>query len=182
MFCDYTLVLLLLEVEGAKMIEVQDYIDVKRRAQDLNCNIPNLIAILPRNFENAKTKEELVHEDSTATIRVLWKKEGIVETPIEEEGESIPFIVEKAFEWIGPLLLFTSTLITQNPQLTDISLGVVSNYLTDWFKGVRTSEKITKLDVVVEKRNGSYKKIHYEGSPEGLKELPQIIRSIHDEQ
>jgi hypothetical protein len=164
------------------MVEVKDYIDVKKRAEDLKCNVPDSMAILPRNFENAKTKEELIHEDATATIRVLWNNEGIVETPIEKEGESIPFVVENAFEWIGPLILFTSTLVTQNPQLIDVSLGVISNYLTDWFKGVRRSERTAKLDVVVEKRNGSYKKIHYEGSPEGLKELPKIIRSVHDEQ
>jgi len=164
------------------LIKVEEYFDVKKKAQDLDCNIPDSIAILPRNFENAKSKEDLVHEDTAATIRVLWKQNKIVETPLEKEGEAIPFVVEEAFGWIGPLIFFTSAVIAQNPYLIDISIGVISNYLTDWFKGLMDGEKEVSLDVVVETKSGSYTKIRYEGSPEGLKELPKIIRSMHDEQ
>lgn len=164
------------------MIKVEDYPDVKKKAKDLDCNIPDSIAILPRNFESAKSKEELFHEDTTATIRVIWRQNDIVETPLEKEGEDIPFLVEEAFGWIGPLIFFASTFIVQNPYLIDVSLGVISNYLTDWFKGITDIEKKVKLDIVVETKSGSYKKIQFEGPPEGLKELPEIIRSTHDEQ
>ena len=163
------------------MIQVEDYIDVKEKIGKLGLNRPVLLAILPRNFATAESREELVHEDTTPTIRVLWRQNGISETPIEKEREPFPIVLEESFEWVGPLILFTSTFITQNPQLVDLSFGVMANYLTDWFKGVRESEKTAKLDIIVEKENGTYKKIHYEGAPEGLKEMPKIIRSIRDE-
>jgi len=164
------------------MCEIKSYVDVKKRIEDLGCNLPKSIAILPRNFESARTKNELIHEDTTKTVRSLWRQSGINETPIEQEGEIFPFIVEESFQWVGPLILFTSTLITQNPQLVDVSIGVISNYLTDWFKGIRNDQKKAVLDAVVEKKDGTYTRVHYEGPPEGMKELPRIIRSTHDEE
>lgn len=164
------------------MIKVKEYLDVKKRAEELGCNIPNSLAILPRDFANAKSKGDLLHEDTTSTVRVLWKQEGVIETPIEKAGESIPAILEESFYWVGPTIFFASTLIIQNPHLIDIALGVISNYLTDWFKGLTEGRKKATLDVVVETKSGSYKEIHYEGAIEGLEELPKVIRSLHDEQ
>lgn len=73
------------------MIKIEQYFDVKKKAQALGCNIPDSIAILPRNFEDAKSKEDLVHEDTTPTIRILWRQNNIIETPVEKEGKKIPF-------------------------------------------------------------------------------------------
>lgn len=163
------------------MILVEDYINVKKRIESLGYNQPAAMAILPRNFEKASSRSELVYEGTSETIRKLWKQKGILDTRLEKEGEKTFFVIEESFEWIGPLILFTSTMITQNPQMVDLSIGVISNYLADWFKGITESEKKAKIDVIVEKKDGSYKKIHYEGPIEGLKELPGIARSIHDE-
>lgn len=164
------------------MIKVEEYLDVRKRAKELDFNIPESVAILPRNFESAKSKEELVHEETTPTIRILWKQSNVIETPLEKEGEKIPFVTEKYLEWIGPLIFFASTAIIQNPTMIDIAIGVISNYLTDFFKGMIKDEKKVKLKVVVETKYGSYKKVEFEGPSEGLKELPRIVRSLHDEQ
>jgi hypothetical protein len=164
------------------MIQVEDFTDIKKKAQELDCNVPKTLAILPKNFTSAKSKSELVNEDTASTIRVLWKQAGVVETPIEKEGEEIPELVLNWFEWVGPTILFTSTLISQNPQLIEISLGVIANYLTDWFKGFPKRQRLAKLDIVAETKSGTYKKLHYEGDAKGLKDLPKIIRSLHDEE
>jgi hypothetical protein len=163
------------------MLQVEEFPDIKKKAQELGCNVPKTIAILPRNFISAKSKVDLVNENTTTTVRVLWKQAGIIETPIEKEGEKIPELALNWFEWVGPTILFTSALITQNPQLVDIALGVISNYLTDWFKGLPKEQKKARLNIVEETRSGSYKRLQYEGDVEGLKELPKIVRSLHDE-
>ena len=164
------------------MAKVVDYFDVKKRALELDCAIPNSLAILPRNFENAKSKVDLVHENTTPTIRILWRQNNIVETPLEKKGENISYVFEESFGWVSPLIFFTSVFIIQNPYLIDVAIGVISNYLTDWFKGISDKEKKVSLNIVEETRSGSYKKIDYSGPLEGLQELPAIIRSIHDEQ
>jgi hypothetical protein len=163
------------------MLQTEDFPDVKKKAEELGCNLPKTLAILPRNFASAKSKNDLVNEETASTVKVLWEQAGIIETPIEKEGEKIPEVVLNWFDWVGPTIFFTSALITQNPQLIDISLGVISNYLTDWFKGVPKEQRKVKLDIVEETRSGSSKKLLYEGDVDGLKDLPKIIRSLHDE-
>jgi hypothetical protein len=73
----------------------------------------------------------------------------------------------------------SASLLSQNPHVISVALGVVSNYLTDWFKGIPGSKKV-RLDVVVEQTEGqTYKRIHYEGDPEGLNELARIVREVN---
>ena len=163
-------------------IEVSEYVDVKKRALELGCNAPTELALLPRNFEVAKSKDELVHESSVPTIRVLWRQAGISETRIEKEGDRYLYVQEKAFrEWIGPIIFVGVSLLSQNPHAISVALGVISNYLTDWFKGIPYNKRIVKQDLVVETietKGMTYKRIHYEGGIEGLRQLPEIIREV----
>ncbi len=164
------------------MIRVGEFLDVKRRLEELGIDSNKTLAILPGNFASARSKSDLVNEGTASTVRVLFRNAGVPETPLEEHGERTPEKVEEAFEWVGPIIFFASTIITQNPQLIDISVGVIANYLTDFFKGIGEGGKNAKLDIVVETKSGSYKRISYEGSVDGLKEIPKIVRSTYDEE
>jgi hypothetical protein len=53
---------------------VQNYINVKEKVKQLGCNKPEGLALLPRNFEKANFKEDLVHEGTVDTVRKLWKQ------------------------------------------------------------------------------------------------------------
>jgi hypothetical protein len=166
----------------AMAIEVSEYVDVKKRALELGCNIPTELALLPRNFEVVKSRDELIHEGSVPTIRVLWRQAGISETKIEKEGDRYSCVQEKAFrEWIGPIIFVGISLLSQNPHAISVALGVISNYLTDWFKGIPDNRKIVRQDLVVETIEAKgmiYKRIRYEGDIEGLQQLPEIIREV----
>jgi len=163
------------------MLKVSDYIDVRKRAQDLGCNIPTSIAILPRNFEISSSKGELIHESTTPTVRVLWQQNGITETSLEQPEEKFPFAVEHAFEWIGPTVFISAMVLSQNPHLVTIALNIISNYLTEWFRGIPRDSRKTKLCIITETESGLYKKIEYEGPPDGLKDLPEVIRETYNE-
>ena len=163
------------------MLKVSHSIDVRKRAQELGCNIPTSIALLPRNFEISSSKEELIHESTTPTVRVLWRQNGITETPLEQPEEKFPFVSEHAFEWIGPTIFISAMLLSQNPHLMTIALNVISNYLTEWFRGIPRDSRKVKLRIITETKSGLYKKIEYEGPPDGLKDLPEVIREVHNE-
>lgn len=164
-------------------IKVSDYIEVKKKAQSLGCNIPDSITILPRNFEYAKSKDEFIHESTTATVRVLWRKNAIIESQLEKPGEKFPSMAEQAFEWIAPTIFIPALLITQNPYLITIALNVISNYLTDFFKGIPKDQRKVNLRIVIEKNEkGVCKKVEYKGPPDGLKDLPEVIKEVYDEQ
>jgi hypothetical protein len=160
-------------------IRISDFVDVAERARALGCQVPTGLSILPGNFETAVTRSELLHESETPTVRTLWRKEGLIETPIEVEGERIPQVSEKsAHEWLGPIIFVSGALLAQNPVVIDVALGVISNYLTDWFKGVARENRRAILDVVVEVGNEKYKKLHFEGPVEGMKYLARIAREV----
>ncbi|MDK2907297.1 MAG: hypothetical protein PWQ66_1258 [Petrotoga sp.] len=163
------------------MLKVSDYIDVKKKAEELGCNIPTSIALLPRNYELAVTKEDLIHESTTSTVRILWRQNNVIETPLEQSGEKFPCIFEHAFEWIGPTIFISAMLLSQNPHLVTITLNVISNHLTEWFRGIPRDSRKSKLCIVTETKSGHYKKIEYEGPPDGLKDLPEIIREVNNE-
>lgn len=163
------------------MFSVSDCVDVKKNAQELDCNTPTSIALLPSNFETVKSKGELIHESTVSTVRVLWRQNNIVETPLEQSGEKFPCVVEKAFEWIGPTIFISAILLSQNPYLVTIALNVISNYLTEWFRGIPRNNRKVKLRIITETKSGHYKKVEYEGTPDGLKQLPEIIRTMYNE-
>ena len=162
------------------MVKVLDYIDVKKKAQELGCNVPNSIALLPRNFETAKSKEELIHESTTPTVRILWRQNAITETPIEQSGEKFPCVAEEAFEWISPTIFISAMLISQNPNLITLALNVISNYLTHWFKGLPKENRKVELRIITETESGDYKEIEYKGTQDGLKDLPRVIKEVFD--
>ena len=61
------------------MIQISDYVDIKKRTKELGYNKSISFARLPCNFETAKSKDELLHESTTPTIRVLWRQNNIIE-------------------------------------------------------------------------------------------------------
>jgi hypothetical protein len=163
------------------MYRVSDFIDVKKKAREIGCNIPSHMALLPRNFETALYKEELIHEITTPTVRALWRQNGINETPIEKPEEKIPFIDEMAFEWVGPIIFVSAMLLSHDPHLVTIALNVISNYLMQWFKGIPRDSRKAKLTIIVETKSSVYKKIEYEGPVDGLENLAEVIRGVHNE-
>lgn len=160
---------------------VRNYVNVKLKAKKLDCNVPEGLALLPRNFEDAKSKSELVHEDTAITVRKLLKYNTIPETPLEKIGEKYSEVSEKAYEWIGPTIFVSTAFVTQNPHVIEITINVISNYLTDWFKGIPKDNRKCRLSIVSESKSGKFKKIDYSGSEEGLKELPKIVKELHNE-
>jgi hypothetical protein len=43
---------------------ITDYADVRARAEELHLNRPEGLALLPRNFDNAAVRDELLHESA----------------------------------------------------------------------------------------------------------------------
>jgi len=160
------------------LTKVIEFIDIEARCQALGCNVPTGFAILPRNFESAASKSDLIHEDTTPTVRALFAEKGIVETRIEQDGEKLPYFEENSYEWIGPIIFVGATVFSQNPNLITVGLGVVSNYLTDYFKG-RIGEKNAKISLVIPQPNSKkYTRINYDGPVDGIKDLEKLIKEV----
>lgn len=67
-------------------VEVEDFVDVESRAAALGLNAPSGVCFLPRNIEDAASASELLYEGDVATLRVLFRQAGVVETRLEPAG------------------------------------------------------------------------------------------------
>jgi hypothetical protein len=162
-------------------VTVNDYIPVPVRAEQLGCRIPIGVAILPQNFDSSHKREDLFYGREAISMRILLRQANIVETPIEVSGEKIPEQAHNAFgDWIGPIIFVSYAAYSQNPVLIDLALGVLGNYLTDLFKGLTAQRGVT-FGLVIEKENGTCKKIDYQGPVAGLSEVTRIVDKVMKE-
>jgi hypothetical protein len=159
-------------------VDITEYPNISEQAVKLGCRVPAGIAILPLNFVSASTREELLLDSTAATIHKLLKNNNFELDSFLSPGERLPAVHNKHFEW-APLLFISASLLTENPNAVSVALGIISNYATDFFKGL--PDKRVTLNLVIEnKKDRSCKRLNYEGDVAGLTSLPEIIRSMND--
>jgi hypothetical protein len=161
------------------MIEITEYVSVYDRASDLGCRIPTGFAMLPDNFATVPSRGEFRYRSEAATVKVLFANHGIPIDDLLLSGERAPSLHNKSFDW-GALIFISGALLSSNPQAVSVALGVISNYLTEYFKGL-PDKKIT-LSVVVEKTPSRVcKRVTYEGDIKGLESIGDAVKRIADE-
>jgi hypothetical protein len=162
-------------------ISFEDYCIVADRTTALGLIYPRGLAILPRNFSSAIDLSEVLHEDSTASIRILFRERGVPETPIENPGQKFPCIQENAADLILPTIFVTASLYSENPNLVSLALNILSSYAVDFFKGLRRNRNVD-LSVVVERDKAKIsKRLKYKGDVSGLKDLEAAVREFIDD-
>ncbi|WP_339530209.1 MULTISPECIES: hypothetical protein [unclassified Pseudomonas] len=134
------------------------------------------IALIPENIETAEAIHELRQQTEADTMRTILRINGISTSELFSQENRPAYIQNNGFEWFGPTILIPASLILQNPHISPIIIGLLTNYLYDIFKG--TSPGTASLNIIHESPNGNYTKISYKGDPQGLSELSEILRSL----
>lgn len=158
--------------------EIKDFIDLNKRLEDLGITLKEGLYILPENIETAENKNEFVFTETTTDIK-KYLTQNDVNISVIQEG-SLTIRQRKSVDFYAPLLFISFSVLSENSTLITVGINVLSNYITDYFKGTFGSKNV-KLEVIVEtKAKKEYKSINYEGNIEGLKELTKIIKSLND--
>jgi hypothetical protein len=76
-------------------------------------------------------------------LRVLLRKAGVALDKIEPAGVKIPFQDDRDSTLLLPILFFGASYLSENPNLLNVALGVMANYVTDWFKGKMGNNRVT---------------------------------------
>jgi len=161
-------------------VEISDCPTMKERGQVFHSSCPQGIFLLPDNFETAKPDEALRYPPDTPTLRKILLTAGV---PLGEFSESPKptYVVNRSAAWIAPVLFIPAMILISNPAIVSIALNVVSNYITDALKGL-SGPKHIKFEVVIERKGGrTYKRIKYNGDPEDIPELSDLIKKLADE-
>jgi hypothetical protein len=91
---------------------ITDYIQVAGSADELGLHRPTGIAILPEYFETAPDHAHLRQRSEAATVKTLFRTNGLLLDEILPKSERIPYIQNNAFAWVGPTLFISSALMT----------------------------------------------------------------------
>ena len=68
--------------------------------------------------------------------------------------------------------------LSGNPELINVALGVVANYVTEFFRGTPSDRQRAELSVAIKTEEGESRRIDYRGPPEGIRDLPDVIREL----
>ncbi len=160
---------------------ISEYIDVRQRISDLGCFSPAGLALLPSNFETASDISTFRQVSTSATVRALLRTSSVPLDELFSKEQRPPYIQHNAFEWVAPTLFVSIGVLSQNASYLSVALSVIANYATDFFNGM-IGENQVQMDIVIERSKSKIcKKITYKGPPEGLKDLPEVIRAASDE-
>jgi hypothetical protein len=156
--------------------EVRDYIAVSAKLTQFGINPPIGVAILPSNLADAQSTAELRQLAESETVKKLFRANNIAYSELFGADDQPTYLQQYGFEWFGPTLFFTAAALSQDPTLLNVSLNIISNYLYDLFKGAK--DGTASLDVIIERPDGSCKKVNYKGPPEGLADVADIVREL----
>ena len=156
--------------------EVRDYVSVSEKLKSLGVSLPSELAILPSNLATATSVDDLRQQVESDTVRTLLKSNKIDYVEIFGEDDQPPYLQQYSFEWFGPTLFVSAGLLSQNPNGLSVTLGVITNYLYDLFKGRKEGK--ASLDIIFEQADGSCKQIYYSGPADGLSEVAEIVRGL----
>lgn len=163
-------------------IKITSYPNVRQRIQELECIDPLGFALLPSNFEIVDSTTEFLQASEAATIKTLLRYANLPHSDIVPPERRPPYVHNKSLEWLGPTLFISANLISQNSEYVPMALDIIATYLTELISGFGSGRKV-KFEFVVEQSKGNTcKKISYEGPPEGLRDIAEIIRATENEQ
>jgi hypothetical protein len=142
-------------------------------------NAGNNLIFLPENLNNVQDSAEFIYSEVTTDIRKIFRKENLV---IDYLTNDKPILrARKSADWFGPTIFIGFSILSQNSNLINISLNLLSSYLYDFFKGSTANKKV-KFDLVIEnKKNKEFKTISYEGPIDGIKELEGVIKELRND-
>jgi len=132
------------------------------------------VTLFPVNYYESEDRYQY-----SSTAISFWKyanKKMVIDILTEPEN----LLEQRSGEWYGPEILLTSSLIIQNPQVISILCGVLSNYLTDFFKGM-SKPKVRLRVLYKETKNSKTSEISYEGDISGIDKLETSIIKIVDQ-
>lgn len=109
-------------------------------------------------------------------MRTLLNQNQIPYQELFDSDENIAYHQNYSDDWFGPTILIPVAALLQNPNVTSVILGLITNYLYDAFKGNKT--QTVKLHIIRETKKGEFRKLSYSGPIEGMAELSSILEII----
>ena len=161
---------------------VSDSFDVRDKLNQLGYTLPESLVLLPERIGTAMSANDVHQLSESGTMRVLMRQAGVPLGDVFDKSQRPPYIQNNDVSWIAPTIFVAAGVLSDNPNLMSVAYGVLTNYLTDFFKGKQGENTIVKASVIVETTTErTFKEISYEGPISGLAEMAALVRSVQDD-
>ncbi len=172
-----------LSIEGGAMtVTVSDSFNVRDKLTKLGCPLSDGLVLLPEYIESAVSIADVRQLSESGTIRSLFRQVGIPLVDVFNQNQRPPYIQNNDVSWVAPTLFVAAGVLSENPNLVSVAYGVLTNYLTDFFKGKKGASTQIKASFIVETtKQRAYKELKYEGPVSGLAEFAELVRSTQDD-
>ena len=139
------------------------------------------IILLPQNYEFTNNKEDLFFNEEIKTVGKMFSMNSLDNFLIKINGKEIDnYFAQKSGEIILPSIFVSSLILTENPHLISVALGVVSNYATTLLKGIPKRNQTVKFKIITKNsKTNKISKIEYNGNVEGISELAKVLKDLN---
>lgn len=144
--------------------------------KEINQRAGNSILFVPDNWPSEE--KEYAYPSTVESVTKLLKQNKVPVDSLHPIDATTPLHDNRGLDWIAPTFLVSGLLLTQNPMVVSIVLGIVANYVTDLFKGLKNDPKV-KLNIVQTAADGKRaQRIKYEGPVSGLPEVEKVLSAF----
>jgi hypothetical protein len=145
--------------------------EMQERLRVLGLKEPTSLALLPLNFDTASRTEELNYAPSSKEIENLLRRNGTAVDPIDSSEDRF-YIDNRSGDLFLPVLMFTLQCINEHPDVVEITLELVADYLFAKFDKLTDRPKVRLR--YLRGRGDAYEMIEYDGPVEGLSEVRKL--------
>ena len=154
---------------GYDSISITENTGVQSRVDELgDGELPETFAVVPeKGVIDGRT--EYYHKIDSQTLRKLFNQNGIDEDQIEDG--SLSTLHNRDISFLGPVLFFSAHFIANNWGDIVSLISIIQTYAKD-----KAASKAT-LDVEYESPDGEIMSVSFEGDPDDLPEVLDVIKT-----
>jgi hypothetical protein len=149
------------KVPDGERVRVDDCFNVLERFEQLGLDVPESVAVLPRNFDIASTAEELVMESAAPDIRIVGRQVGVeVDT---FGGVGAKQIHENDALAVGAIIWFTLETFNHGAGIVELLERVANRVARRSGKSDSDHVEIEQQVVITDKKTKISKSFAYRG-------------------
>lgn len=121
------------------------------------------------------SKNVTLHSIDAFDICKILRQDSNVNAEVLDE--TVEVLVQESFQPLLPAIWLSAQAIISNPELLTVLLNVLSNYIYDAAKKASIFKGRTKLNIYVQREDGSSIHVSFEGPADRLDDVKSTIRA-----
>lgn len=138
------------------------------------------ILLLPHTWTTKG--DEPTYVESVESVRKLLAESDVPAEPLTPITAKTTLIDSRAQTWIGPTLLVSSLLLTQDQHAVSLALNIIANYVVNLFAGLKQHPSVSLSIVQTSADGNTTRELKYRGPASGLPDVVKVLAKFGSEE